>query len=150
VSTWRTRWGRCNTPVATYLSLTFACRCSFHLSDGLTYTHLDGSEYQDIAAAWDWNLVPGITTDYAQTPLSCATVQKTNPNAFVGGVSDGVRGVSVMRYTNPITGALSWNKAWFFLEDDVQHVMVANVSSSSNAEVRVTTSTMHCTVLTNR
>ena len=29
----------------------------FHLSDGTVYTYLDGNEYEDIAAAWDWNLI---------------------------------------------------------------------------------------------
>lgn len=27
----------------------------FHLSDGTLYTYLQGNEYEDIAAAWDWN-----------------------------------------------------------------------------------------------
>lgn len=27
----------------------------FHLSDGTLYTYLDGDEYEDIAASWDWN-----------------------------------------------------------------------------------------------
>ncbi|KAH7104835.1 galactose mutarotase-like protein [Auriculariales sp. MPI-PUGE-AT-0066] len=100
----------------------------FHLSDGTVYTHIDGTEYENIAAAWDWNLIPGITTDYARTPLACGSVSKSNPNTFVGGVSDESHGIAVMRYTNPITGALAWSKAWFFLDDDVQHVMVNDVS----------------------
>jgi len=53
----------------------------------------------------------------------------------VGGVSNGQIGIGVMRYTNPFTKALRWQKAWFFLRDDVQHVMIANVSSASNAPV---------------
>jgi hypothetical protein len=43
----------------------------FHLSDGTLYTYLTGNEYEDIAAAWDWNLIPGTTTDYAAAPLNC-------------------------------------------------------------------------------
>jgi hypothetical protein len=58
--------------------------------------------------------------------------------SFVGGVSsqDGRIGLSAMRYTNPLTRALSWQKAWFFLEDDVQHVMISGLSSTSGASVR--------------
>jgi hypothetical protein len=58
--------------------------------------------------------------------------------SFVGGVSsqDGSIGLSAMRYTNPLTRALSWQKAWFFLEDDVQHVMISGLSSKSGASVR--------------
>ena len=40
-----------------------------------------------------------------------------------------------MRYTNPVTRELSWNKAWFFLEDDVQYVMVSNISLATNRTV---------------
>ncbi|KAK0506120.1 polysaccharide lyase family 8 protein [Armillaria luteobubalina] len=105
------------------------------LSDGVLYTYLDGNEYEDIAAAWDWNLIPGITVDYNATLLSCSSSQFTGLQAFVGGVSDGQVGVAVMRYLNPATLSLSWQKVWFFLEDDVQHVMVANISSKTNAPV---------------
>ena len=34
-----------------------------------------------------------------------------------------------MRYLNPLTKALSWQKAWFFLDDDIQYVMIANITS---------------------
>lgn len=40
-----------------------------------------------------------------------------------------------MRYTNPVTRSLRWQKVWFFLEDDVQHVMIANIASSTDAPV---------------
>lgn len=40
-----------------------------------------------------------------------------------------------MRYTNPLTHNLQWQKTWFFLADDVQLVMVANISSATNATV---------------
>lgn len=99
------------------------------------YTYLIGDEYEDIAAAWDWSLIPGITVDYGATPLACSTTQQTGVQAFVGGVSDGKIGAAVMTYTNPLTESLSFRKAWFFLEDDVQLVMIPTVSSTSNASV---------------
>lgn len=52
---------------------------------------------------------------------------------FVGGVSDGQVGIAAMRYTNPYTGSLSWQKAWFFLENDVQLVMVSSLNSVTGA-----------------
>lgn len=107
----------------------------FHLSDGTVYTYLTGDEYEDIAAAWDWNLIPGITVDYAATPLLCGSVQWAGIEAFVGGASDGSTGVAAMRYTNPFTKTLSWQKAWFFLEGDVQHVMINSIASETNASV---------------
>lgn len=107
----------------------------FHLSDGVLYTYLRGNEYEDISAAWDWNLIPGITVDYGATPLNCDGTAASGVEAFVGGVSTGQVGVAAMRYTNPNTTALHWQKAWFFLQDDVQHVMVSGVASSSGAPV---------------
>ncbi|KAF8912697.1 polysaccharide lyase family 8 protein [Gymnopilus junonius] len=95
----------------------------------------EGNEYEDIAAAWDWNLIPGITVDYGATALVCGTTQQTGVENFVGGVSDDTIGVAAMRFTNPLTRSLHWQKAWFFLENDVQHVMVSNISSSTNASI---------------
>ena len=103
----------------------------FHLSDGTLYTYLTGDEYEDIAASWDWNLIPGITTDYGGTNLSCSLTEAIGIEAFVGGVSDGVVGAAAMRYTNPVTRSITFQKAWFFLDDDVQVVMLSDVASSS-------------------
>lgn len=40
-----------------------------------------------------------------------------------------------MQYTNPVTGTLHWQKAWFFLDDDVQHTMVSGLTSTTSAPV---------------
>ena len=76
-------------------------------------------------------VIPGTTTDYAATPLSCDKTRFNGVESFVGGTSDGSIGVAAMRYTNPYTGSLSFQKAWFFLEDDVQHVMIPHAQSSA-------------------
>jgi len=107
----------------------------FHLADGAVHTYLRGDEYEDIAAAWDWNFIPGITIDYGATPLECDTTQNTGLESFVGGVSDGVTGLAVMRYANPVTKFLRWQKVWFFLRNDVHHIMISNVSSTTNTPV---------------
>lgn len=104
----------------------------FHLSDGTLYTYLTGDEYEDIAASWDWNLIPGITTDYGGTNLSCSLAEAIGIQAFVGGVSDGVVGAAVMQYTNPVTASFTFQKAWFFLDDDIQIVMLSDVASNSS------------------
>ena len=54
---------------------------------------------------------------------------------FVGGVSNGQAGIAVMKFTNPLTKSLSWQKAWFFLQSDVQHVMIPVITSNSAAPV---------------
>lgn len=92
-----------------------------------------GDEYEDIAAAWDWNLIPGTTVDYGATPLNCANAGWKGLESFVGGVSNGETGAAAMRYLNPYTKALGWQKAWFFLDDDTQYVMIANLTSLSSA-----------------
>lgn len=107
----------------------------FHLADGTLYTYLQGDEYEDIAAAWDWNLIPGTTVDYGATPLDCAHANWKGLESFVGGVSNGETGAAAMRYLNPLTKAFSWQKAWFFLDDDTQYVMIANLTSRSAAPV---------------
>ncbi|KAL7285291.1 hypothetical protein ACG7TL_000386 [Trametes sanguinea] len=107
----------------------------FHLSDGTVYTHINGDEYEDIVAAWDWNLIPGITVDYGATALTCSTTRHTGTQTFVGGASDGLVGAVAMRYENPISKSLNWRKTWFFLENDVQFVMVARITSSTSAPV---------------
>jgi hypothetical protein len=107
----------------------------FHLADGALLTYLSGNEYEDIAAAWDWNLIPGTTTDYNNTALTCGKAKWTGREAFVGGVSTGSLGAAAMRYSNPYTKALSWQKAFFFLEENTQLVMVGSLASSSKAPV---------------
>jgi len=80
-------------------------------------------------------MIPGITTDYGATELSCGKAGSTGIENFVGGVSSGEIGISVMRYTNPLTKALHWQKVWFFLKDDVQFIMISNITSTSGQPV---------------
>lgn len=111
----------------------------FHLSDGALYTYVDGTEYRDIAAAWDWNRIPGITTTNKSPPLlggyfACGNSSFTGLEDFVGGVSDGSRGIAVMKYVNPSSPSLSWQKTWFFLDEDVQHVVISGINYTGNAQ----------------
>lgn len=99
------------------------------------YTYLTGDEYEDIAASWDWNLIPGITTDYGGTNLTCNLTEAVGIQAFVGGVSDGAVGAAVMRYTNPVTRSITFQKAWFFLGDDIQVVMLSDLASNSSSPI---------------
>ncbi|KAG9097236.1 hypothetical protein FS749_006755 [Ceratobasidium sp. UAMH 11750] len=107
----------------------------FHLSDGAVYTYTTGAEYEDMYATFDFNLVPGTTTDYGNTPLACNTTQAYNPDKYAGGVSAGDVGVAAMRYVNPLTSAFSFHKAYFFFADNVQHVLINSINSSSAAPV---------------
>ena len=42
-------------PGFAFLTRVYLQPLGFHLSDGTLYTYLHGNEYEDIAAAWDWN-----------------------------------------------------------------------------------------------
>ncbi|KAG9041290.1 hypothetical protein FS837_012462 [Tulasnella sp. UAMH 9824] len=107
----------------------------FHLGQGAVFTYVSGQEYEDVAAAWNWNIIPGITTDYAATPFFCDSARWSGLTDFVGGASDGLVGMAVMDYINPYTGTLRYRKAWFFFEGDMQHVTVTEVKSVTGADV---------------
>ncbi|KAF8748414.1 Polysaccharide lyase family 8, N terminal alpha-helical domain [Rhizoctonia solani] len=85
----------------------------------------------DMFGALDWNLAPGITTDYGSTPLQCATVRQAGVDSYAGGVQAGDVGMAAMRYVNPISKTFTFNKAWFFFPENVQHVLVSKVNQSS-------------------
>ncbi|KAG8688246.1 hypothetical protein FRC09_013012, partial [Ceratobasidium sp. 395] len=107
----------------------------FHLADGAVYRYTTGAEYEDMYATYDFSLVSGTTTDYGNTPLDCSTTLKYGIDTYAGGASAGDVGVAAMRYINPLTKALSFHKAYFFFADNVQHVLVNNISSTSTAPV---------------
>ena len=106
-----------------------------HLSDGAVYTYIKGDEYEDIQAAWNWNLIPGTTVDYESTPLTCDKVTYTGVESFVGGVSTGNIGATAMRFTHPISKSFKYQKAWFFFEG-VQFVTITKITrTNGNAPI---------------
>ncbi|CAE7184577.1 unnamed protein product [Rhizoctonia solani] len=104
----------------------------FHLSDGVVYTHTTGAEYEDMFAALDYNILPGITTDYGATPLDCGSARRDGVDPYAGGVQASDVGMAAMRYLNPFSKTFSFYKAWFFFPNNVQHVLVSNVQQSSS------------------
>ncbi|KAI8380649.1 polysaccharide lyase family 8 protein [Choanephora cucurbitarum] len=109
----------------------------FHLSDGAIYNYIDGDEYIDSFAAWDWNLVPGTTVDYGATPLECNFTQYYGNTTFVGSLSANAGGVAVMHYLNPMTGTLSWEKTFYFFRG-FYVVQINSIQQSSGASVITT------------
>ncbi|KAI8384038.1 chondroitin AC/alginate lyase [Blakeslea trispora] len=109
----------------------------FHLSDGAIYSYIDGDEYLDSFAAWDWNLVPGTTVDYGSTQLGCNFTQHYGNTTFVGGLSATEGGMAVMHYLNPMTGALTWEKTFYFFHG-FYVVQINSIKQSSNASVVTT------------
>ena len=69
----------------------------FYMADGATYLYQNGDEYLDIFPLWDWRQLPGVTTFRSDGPMP--VIQKYHPRnavSFVGGISNGVQGVSAM------------------------------------------------------
>lgn len=86
----------------------------FHLSDGNIYNYLVGDEYIDVFGAWNWELIPGITTDYGGTKLHCGIKRQKGLRSFVGGATDLNMGIAVMDFVNPLNENLSFKKTFFF------------------------------------
>ncbi|MFR9651823.1 MAG: polysaccharide lyase family 8 super-sandwich domain-containing protein [Rikenellaceae bacterium] len=78
-------------------------RRGFYSPDGALYIYVDGGDYENAPALWDWSRVPGITCH--QTPKSRErTVQGgiiegggiNNGSNFVGACSNGTQGMAAM------------------------------------------------------
>ena len=89
------------------------------VADGVTNIYLNGSEYENTYPAWNWSLVPGTTEHQRGFPFSCGEATGVNHTEFVGGVSDGLVGMSAMNFSR---SGISVHKAWFFADDFVVHM----------------------------
>lgn len=87
-----------------------------HLGDGVTYFYRTGREYEDLFPVWDWRRLPGTTCRQGQDSLVPTSGKCRGRSSFVGGVSDGTRGIAAMEY---IRGGLRARKSWFFLDEAV-------------------------------
>jgi chondroitin AC lyase len=84
-----------------------------HLGDGVTYFYRTGTEYNDLFPVWDWRRLPGTTCRQDQGSLVPNPSACRGRSTFVGGLSDGERGIAVMEY---IRDGLHARMAWFFLD----------------------------------
>jgi chondroitin AC lyase len=82
----------------------------YYLPYGLTYIYRRGDEYEEIFPVWDWARLPGVTSPHREIKVKGKSTQETS---FVGGVSDGRYGVSVMDLNVQDTRA---KKAWFWFD----------------------------------
>ncbi|KAJ2965504.1 hypothetical protein NQ176_g10584 [Zarea fungicola] len=92
---------------------------SYHLGQGTLFSYVDGTEYKDIMAAWDWNLIPGTTVVRNVPDLTKTGPTYHGKTDFVGVASDGKVGLAVENYIDPFNGHISYNKAWFHMGDAV-------------------------------
>ncbi len=115
-------------------------RKGHHLADGCTYIYRTGNEYANIIACWDWDKIPGTTTELSPQGNNPAAVISSGVRApkdgqpFVGGVSNGNAGMSVMSLKR---GKLSAHKFWA-TENNIMICLGAGISSESNHDVLTT------------
>ncbi|KGY09449.1 polysaccharide lyase family 8 super-sandwich domain-containing protein [Vibrio sinaloensis] len=85
------------------------------LGFGSTFIMQRGEEYHNLFPVWDWSLIPGVTSpQFATKPADWGRIEMHT--SFVGGVSDGTYGVSVMDMDAYDTQA---KKAWFSFKDEM-------------------------------
>lgn len=106
------------------------------LGDGVTFIYQNGTEYDDIFAAWDWYKLPGTTAEKKDfdTINSITYSYASTSSGNVGGVSDGINGATAMEL---IRDDLSAKKAWFMFDDAVV-ALGADVTLSSDRELYTT------------
>jgi chondroitin AC lyase len=106
-----------------------------YFSYGANFISVDGDEYKNIMPVWDWSMIPGTTfpylTSFPARENWGSNYGKTN---FVGGVSDGAYGVSVLDLDN---AGIKAKKSWFFFDDEIV-CLGAAITDNSNREVRTT------------
>ena len=111
-------------------------RKSMHLSDGANYLYLNGDEYRNVFAVWDWTKVPGTTA--IQGTLETGEkdpIRAHGTTTFDGGVSDGTYGMAAM---NLARGKLAAKKAWFFFDSEYV-ALGAGIALEGDAEHAVAT-----------
>lgn len=109
----------------------------YYLGDGATYTYIDGDEYYNTAAVWDWRKIPGTTAYQTDLPLKeLKWGGISNNSEFVGGVStsDNLYGMTVMDLDRD---GLKAQKSWIFTPNYV-FCLGGNISSDSICYVATT------------
>lgn len=101
----------------------------FYMADGATYIYNDGDEYLDIFPLWDWRKIPGVTAFQSDAPIPLVrNYQPRNQSAFVGGVTDGKRGMTSMEVDR---AGIKARKSWIFTDDFVL-CLGAGIQADSN------------------
>ena len=111
----------------------------FYMADGATYLYQNGDEYLDIFPLWDWRQLPGVTTFQSDGPMP--VIQKYHPRnavSFVGGISNGVQGVSAMEINR---AGIKVRKSWIFMDD---YVLCLGTGIQADSNLVVTTALEQC------
>ncbi|MFI3322009.1 MAG: polysaccharide lyase family 8 super-sandwich domain-containing protein [Rikenellaceae bacterium] len=104
----------------------------YYSGDGAALLYQSGKEYHDIAPLWDWRKQPGVTLAQSNEPFKILTWTGYHiESSFVGGVSDGVDGITAMHYTRDGVNA---DKSWFIF-DDLIFCLGSGITSNLTSEI---------------
>lgn len=104
----------------------------YYMGDGATYIYEDTNDYLNVFPFWDWRKIPGITSYESDQPVKWRKgKQAMNDASFVGGVSDGRQGMTVMDFNR---NGLQARKAWV-MTDDFVLCLGAGIKSDSTLSV---------------
>lgn len=105
----------------------------YYMADGAMYIYKDGTEYLDIFPLWDWRRLPGITAymDDSPLPMPGKKDKYSNRSNFVGGLSDGINGISAMQLRHD---GLKADKFWLFADSAIV-CLGAGITSDSTLQV---------------
>jgi len=99
---------------------------------GIQFITRNGTEYSSIFPLWKWSHVPGVTCPDTVPRFTAQNQSQTEK--FVGGVSDGKYGMSVLTMNKFNTKA---KKAWFFFDKEIV-ALGTGIASTAKQEVNTT------------
>lgn len=107
----------------------------YYMGDGATYIYEDTNDYLNVFPFWDWRKIPGITSYESDAPVQWKKGKHAaNSASFVGGVSDGKQGMTVMDFNRD---GLKVRKAWVMTDN---FVLCLGAGICSDSTLAVTTS----------
>lgn len=108
-------------------------------SDGALLVRRSGREYEDVAPAWNWRRVPGVTAYDDGTELfGCKAAAPYNKTDLVFGKAEGDKMVAAM---DLVRDGLAARKAWFFTP---KGIICLGCGISKSDGTQVTTSVDQC------
>ena len=114
----------------------------YWLGFGNTFLRQRGDEYQDIFPVWDWRYIPGVTApDYQGA--GGAWGKKLHQSSFVGGVSNGLYGVTAMDLN---VMDITAKKTWFHFDDAIVALGADITANSEESQEKLLHTTVNQTL----
>lgn len=109
-------------------------KLGYWLPYGLNYIYRKGTEYDGIFPVWNWAHLPGVTNPDILIEEKEKGKAHSQQTSFVGGVTNGKNGISVMDFEKNETQA---KKAWFWFDNEIV-ALGAGISSTHDSAIVTT------------